>query len=188
MPLNKNILNDQHHYGLGHATLHWLMALAIISLYPLGLYIESLDYYDPAYRIVPNWHKSIGLLVIALLSIRLLWRICNRPPKALPQPVWQKKAASFAHAALYLLLVLTLLSGFLISTADGSPIAFFGLFEVPALPYAIEQQEDIAGEIHFIVATSMIVLVALHAAAALKHHYVDRDSTLKRIFAIKEDA
>ena len=188
MPLNKNILNDQNHYGLGHVALHWLMALAIIGLYPLGLYIESLDYYDPAYRIVPNWHKSIGLLVVSLLAVRLLWRFFNRPPKALPQPNLYKKLASLTHSALYLLLMLTLISGFLISTADGSPIAFFGLFDVPALPYAIERQEDIAGEIHFIVATAMISLVALHAAAALKHHYVDQDSTLKRILAIKEDA
>lgn len=187
MALHSKLLNDQHHYGWLAIALHWLIALATIGLYPLGLYIESLDYYDPAYRTIPAWHKSIGLLVVAVLLIRLAWRLINTPPNPLPQPRIQMQAAKIAHIGLYLLLVVTLLSGYLISTADGSAIDLFNWISIPALPYAIENQEDIAGEIHFIVATLLISLAALHAGAALKHHYIDKDSTLKRMLAIQED-
>jgi cytochrome b561 len=72
-------------------------------------------------------------------------------------------------------------SGYLISTADNRPAPFFGLFEIPALFTAFEHQEDIAGEIHEICVWSLIILAGLHAAAALKHHLIDRDSTLRRM-------
>lgn len=187
MTLHRKLLNDKQDYGWLPIIMHWLIALAIIGLYPLGLYIDSLDYYDPAYRTVPAWHKSIGLIVMAVLVFRLLWRVINRPPLSLPQPPLHEIAAKVVHMGLYCLLLITLISGYLISTADGSSIEVFSWFEVPALPYAIENQEDIAGDIHFIVATLLISLAALHAGAALKHHFIDKDITLKRMLAIHED-
>lgn len=188
MTVHRNLLNTPNRYGWGSILLHWSMALSIIGLYPLGLYIESLDYYDPAYRTVPMWHKSIGLLVLGLLLIRFIWRIANPPPLALPQPAAMLKLAKLIHGLLYLGLLITLLSGYLISTADGKPIEFFNWFKLPALPFAVEQQEDIAGEIHFYVATLLISIASLHALAALKHHFIDKDTTLKRMFAIQEES
>jgi len=187
MTMHKKILNDKQDYGWLPIIMHWLIALAVLGLYPLGLYIDSLSYYDPEYRTVPAWHKSIGLLVMAVFIARIAWRLINKPPMALPQPKLHEIAAKVAHASLYLLLLITLISGYLISTADGSSIELFNWFSVPALPYAIENQEDIAGEIHFIVATLLISLAALHAGAALKHHFIDKDITLKRMLAIQED-
>jgi len=78
------------------------------------------------------------------------------------------------------------MSGYMISTADGRPISVFNWFDIPALPALIEQQEDIAGEIHFISATTLITLSLLHAAAALKHHFIDKDNTLRRMLGTKE--
>ena len=187
MTMHKKLLNDRQDYGWLPIIMHWLIALAVLGLYPLGLYIDSLSYYDPEYRTVPAWHKSIGLLVMAVFVVRIPWRLINKPPMALPQPKLHEIAAKVAHAGLYLLLLITLISGYLISTADGSSIELFNWFSVPALPYAIENQEDIAGEIHFLVATLLISLAALHAGAALKHHFIDKDITLKRMLAIQED-
>ncbi|MGH1463441.1 MAG: cytochrome b [Neptuniibacter sp.] len=185
--MSRNFLNDKTSYGLVAVLIHWLTALAVIGLYPLGLYIESLDYYDPAYRTIPVWHKSVGIIVAVMLLVRLAWRFIDKPPAPLPQPELLQKAAKLTHILLYVLLALTALSGYLISTADGTPIEFFNWVNIPALPIAVEQQEDIAGEVHFIVATLLISLAAVHAAAAIKHHFIDKDRTLKRMLAIQED-
>lgn len=185
--MNRKLFNSDDRYGLVPIALHWLMAFTIIGLYPLGLYIESLDYYDPAYRTVPMWHKSVGILLALLFVFRLLWKFFDKSPKPLPQSRLLQNAATMAHHLLLLLLAITLCSGFLISTADGSSISVFNWVDIPALPFAFEHQEDIAGEIHFIVATLLISLAAVHAAAGLKHHFVDKDRTLKRMLAIRED-
>ena len=189
MPRVKELRNQPNYYGWGAIALHWIMALAIIGMYPLGLYIDSLTYYDPEYRTVPNWHKSIGILIAITLVVRLIWRAINPLPNHLPtHSALIRLMSKLGHIGLYLLLIAVLVSGYLISTADGRAISVFNWFSVPALPELVENQEDVAGEIHFIVATTLISLVALHAVAALKHHFIDKDSTLKRMLGIKENS
>jgi cytochrome b561 len=188
MALNRSLRNDDRHYGLIAVAIHWLMALAIIGMYPLGLYIDSLTYYDPEYRTIPHWHKSIGMLILALLLVRLVWRAVNPSPAApAGHGAWLRLATKVGHAALYLLMLVALVSGYMISTADGAPIDVFNWFSVPALPALVENQEDVAGDIHYWTTTALIVMAGLHALAALKHHYLDRDETLTRIFAIKQE-
>lgn len=92
--------------------------------------------------------------------------------------------AGIVHFMLYLLLFMVMASGYLISTADGRGIGFWGLFEIPATLHGIEKQEDIAGIIHLILASTLIGIALLHAGAALKHHFIDRDSTLKRMLGL----
>lgn len=186
MVFNHKIINDKDAYGWGPVLLHWLVALAIFGLYALGLYMEDLDYYDDGYHTLPEWHKAVGILVALLLALRLVWRILNPPPELLSQPPWQAFIAKWAHRTLYLLLGLTLLSGYLMSTADGHPIAPFNWFSIPALPISIDKQEDIAGELHELFADLMIILSMIHALAAFKHHFFNKDATLKRIFALRE--
>lgn len=174
--------NSSSGYGLVAIGLHWLMALAIIGMYPLGLYIETLDYYDPNYRIIPHWHKSIGLLLAITLCLRLGWRIANPRPAPLPQhKPWEQRMARITHHLLYLLMACVFAAGYLISTADGRAIEVFNWFTVPALPPLLENQEDVAGELHYWLATGLVSLASLHALAALKHHFIDRDGTLRRM-------
>jgi cytochrome b561 len=85
------------------------------------------------------------------------------------------------HKALYALLFTVMISGYLISTADGRAISVFNIFELPALPWSIENQEDIAGDIHFWLACFLVGFASLHALAALKHHFIEKDHTLKRM-------
>lgn len=174
--------NTDHSYGLIARLLHWLMALIIIGLFAVGLYMTSLSYYDSLYHKLPWWHKSIGLATFALLLLRLVWKMINTAP--LPHDAHtriEQVAAALAHKLIYLLLFIILLSGYLISTAKGAGIEFFGLFEVPALIPPFKNQGDIAGEIHLITAYLLIALVAVHAAGAIKHHFIDKDDTLTRM-------
>lgn len=189
MAVIKEFRNHSEHYGWGAIILHWLIAVVLIGMYPLGLYIDSLTYYDPEYRIIPSIHKSIGILIAATLVLRLFWRAINTHPKHIRSHSDVVKLMSkLSHAGLYLLLIIVLFSGYLISTADGRAISVFNWFSVPALPELIEHQEDIAGEIHFFSATTLVSLAAVHAIAALKHHFIDKDPTLTRMLGIKENA
>lgn len=174
-------------YGLTSRLLHWVMALVVIGMYPLGLYIDSLSYYDEAYRTVPHWHKSIGMILLGLLLMRIIWRMLNKSPTPVEQPRLLQLATSTAHSILYLLMLAALVSGYLISTADGRPIGVFNWFEIPALPALVENQEDIAGELHYWITTSLIGLAAVHVLAALKHHFINKDKTLTRMLGMQQE-
>lgn len=177
--------NNQTQYGWVAIVLHWLMAPAIIGLFVLGWWMRQLSYYDPWYQQAPTIHKSIGVLLLLLLLLRLLWRLVNTTPQIEPGiRRWQVVAAKGAHNLIYLLLFAIMLSGYLISTADGRAIEVFNWFSVPATFQGIPNQEDIAGTVHEILAWSLIILVAIHALAALKHHFINRDNTLLLMLGI----
>jgi cytochrome b561 len=179
--------NTDETYGLVAIFLHWTMALVVIGLFVLGLWMVDLTYYDPWYRRGPELHKGIGILVFAVLLVRLLWRGMNPVPR--PEPGvsgLERKLSQIVHALLYVLLFAIMISGYLISTADGRGIDVFGLFQVPATLKGIPGQADIAGEVHFILAVSTITLAVIHALAAFKHHFVNRDRTLVRMLRARK--
>jgi cytochrome b561 len=140
----------------------------------------DLSYYSEWYKVAPYWHKSIGIILLALTLFRVLWKMLNKAPE-IEGLAWEKSAAKIAHLLLYILLFSTFISGYLISTADGRGIEVFNWFTLPALGSLIENQEDIAGEGHFYLTYSLIGLALLHALAALKHHFINKDNTLKKI-------
>ncbi|MCW9047574.1 MAG: cytochrome b [Gammaproteobacteria bacterium] len=175
--------NDTDRFGFIAITLHWLVPLPVFILFALGLWMTELDYYDSWYKLGPWWHKSIGVLLFLTVILRLFWRFFTPSPKPLTShKPWEIKIAHVVHICLYLLLLLTMFSGYLISTADNRPIEVFDWFTVPATITSIVEQEDVAGQVHLIVASILIGLVLLHAAAALKHHFIDRDRSLMRMF------
>jgi cytochrome b561 len=145
--------------------------------------MTELDYYDALYHTLPWWHKSFGLLVIGLLLFRFLWRFSNPEPQPLStHKNWEVFLAQIIQKLFYGLILLIGLSGYFISTAKGKGIDFFGWFEIPAITQAIKgERADLVGEIHELLAITLFVLALLHAAAALKHHFIDKDETLKRM-------
>jgi len=177
--------NNDSAYGLPAIAFHWVTAAAVAGLFGLGAWMVELSYYDPWYHKAPTIHKSIGVLLFALTLLRLLWVLTGRHPQPPPHsPAWERAAARIAHGALYLLLVLLMVSGYLISTAEGHPIPLFGWIEIPALPWALAQQAEIAGRLHRLLAYTLVGLVCLHALAALKHHFIDHDETLRRMLGL----
>lgn len=175
--------NSDARWGVMAVGLHWSMALGILALFALGLWMTSLGYYDPWYKQGPNLHKSIGVLLLIVLLVRLAWRLFDHTPAPLQShKAWEQKAAHGAHFILYVTLFTVMFSGYLISTADGRAISVFGMFEIPATITTIEKQEDIAGVVHLWLASILIATALGHALAALKHHFIDKDTTLKRMF------
>lgn len=172
--------NTSGGYGLIAITAHWLVAVAVIGLFALGWWMVDLTYYSPWYREAPAIHKAVGILLFLLLAGRLAWRWSNPRPPALGRPL-ERRLAGLVHGLFYLLLFAVTIAGYLISTADGSAIDVFGLFAVPATLSDLPNQEDIAGDIHRWLAWTVIALTAIHAGAALKHHFIDRDRTLVRM-------
>ncbi len=174
--------NNKTHFGFIAVALHWLVVLSVFGLFGLGLWMTGLDYYDNWYKQGPWLHKSIGILLFLVVIFRLYWRWLTPPPVALSShSSWEIRLAHFAHLLLYLLLLTIMISGYLISTADGRAIDVFDWFSIPATITSIPEQEDNAGWIHLMLASFLIGLALLHAAAALKHHFIDQDQTFKRI-------
>lgn len=159
---------------------HWLSALFILGLFALGLWMVDLSYYSQWYKPAPHWHKSIGLCLFALTLLRLIWKTITVSPQIEGQK-WEKSAAKSVHSLLYFVLFTVFISGYLISTADGRSIDIFNWFSVPGFGSFIENQEDIAGEVHFYAALFLISLTALHLLAALKHHFINKDNTLRKM-------
>ena len=177
--------NQQQKYGLIAILLHWLIALVTFGLFALGLWMVELGYYDSWYQKAPKLHEGIGVFLFFFLLIRIVWRWISSTPEPLSNhKQWEKIGSHFAHGLLNILLIVITISGYLIVTAKGEPIHVFDLFSIPASMSDFSNQEDLAGEIHLITAWAVIILAAVHALAALKHHFIDKDRTLRRMLGL----
>ena len=182
MVILMQLRNTSRRYGIISISLHWIFAIAVYAMFGLGLWMVTLSYYDGWYHQAPELHKSIGVLLMMGLVIRVIWRHISPPPAApKTHSKFTRISAVAAHITLYALLFAHQISGNLISTAEGKPISVFGIFDVPATLADAGSQADIAGVIHLWLAWSVVILSVLHGLAALKHHFIDKDDTLKRM-------
>lgn len=159
---------------------HWLVAALILTAFPLGIYMHDLPL-SPTKLQLYSWHKWLGIAVLFLAALRLAWRLTHRPPPPLPAPAWQQQAAELTHVALYLLMFAVPLSGWLMSSAKGFPVVWFGVLPLPDLVGKDEALGDLLKLAHQWLNLALAGLVGLHLAGALKHHLIDRDATLSRI-------
>lgn len=168
-------------YGLVSILIHWISALLILFLFGLGVYMVDLTYYDDWYHKGPELHVSLGLLVLLIMLVRIVWRIINPTPIDLPAKPVQQKTAKLVKLALYLFIFVVIVSGYLITTAEGQAASLFNVLKFPVITQLSSANVDLAGEIHEYFAWAIIALVVLHALGALFHHFVMRDRTLVRI-------
>lgn len=174
--------NSTSHYGLISKLLHWTIATLMLGLVWLGAYMVELSYFDRWYNQSLQLHKSFGLLVFALAGIYFTWKMLSPSPRALTTaPRWQRLSAAGVHAGLMFLMVAIPLSGYLISTAAGQGVEFFGWFNVPAPARNNRAIRDLAITLHYYFAYGIVLLVLAHAGAALKHQLLDKDGTLARM-------
>ena len=182
--------------------LHWLIAIGIFGMFALGWFMSELPKEAPkqiAYdlfnlgvytwnlseEISPrtfyfNLHKSIGVTIFALILIRILWRITHRPPALLASyKAWESKLASGAHHLLYLLMVALPLSGIIMATYSKYGIKWFGLELIKGLDN--KDMRELFYEAHEIIGLIILLVIIVHIIGALKHKFIDKDDTLKRM-------
>ncbi len=160
--------------------LHWLLALAIVGAFGVGLYMTELPF-SPARLKLYNWHKWAGVTILALSALRLLWRLTHRPPADAPMPAWQAKAAHAVHHLLYVLFFAVPLAGWAYSSAAGYPIVWFGVLPLPDFVPKDPGLADTFKLLHKLSAYGLALLVLAHVGGAIKHHFLDRDGLLARM-------
>lgn len=171
----------QPRYTRPAIALHWLMAVLIVAAFALGTTMVDLNLSPLKLRLYA-YHKWLGVTVVLLLVVRLAWRLGHRPPP-LPAsvPRWQQHLAGLTHGVLYLLMAVVPVSGWLMSSAKGFQTVYFGVLPLPDLLAKDQALGDLLKAVHDAANDALLVLVVLHAVAALKHHLLDRDDVLSRM-------
>lgn len=182
--------------------LHWLIALGIFAMFALGWYMSELPKEAPkqmAFDLFDlgiytwqlseeasprtfyfNLHKSIGVTLLALIIIRVLWRLTHRAPALLSSyKAWEKKLATGTHHLLYLLMVAMPLSGLIMAVNSKYGVKWFGLDFIGGLDNS--SMRDLFKEVHEVIGALLLIVVILHIAGALKHKFIDKDDTIKRM-------
>ncbi len=172
-------------YTVTARVLHWLIAVGILGMFGLGLYMVNLPL-SPTKLKLYSWHKWAGISIFLLALIRVLWRIRHQAP-ALPKHYspFVKTAAHVGHMLLYVLMFLAPLSGWLMSSAKGVQTVWFGVLPLPDVLPENKALGDALLTVHQTVNYVFMATVAGHALAALKHHFIDRDNTLRRMLFMR---
>lgn len=176
------IRNTEDRFGLIAKLIHWVIALLMLGLTWLGWYMMGLSYYDAWSQDSLMAHRALGLMVLALVIIKVLWLIVSPTPE--PSPTlkpWEHASSRLVHWVLFLSMFLIPITGYIISTSEGAPVPIFNWFDIPALFAADESTRDLAIEIHYYVAYAILAVVLVHTGAALKHQFINHDGILKRM-------
>jgi cytochrome b561 len=175
------IKNTESRFGSVAMLFHWLMAVLIIGLLGLGLYMMDLPLGVQKLRFY-GWHKEFGILVLMLVIARFAWRVSNINP-VLPahMKAWEKFAAHSAHYAFYGFMVAMPITGWMMSSASGLPVSFFGLFILPDLVGQSETLRKLLAEIHEWLGYGLIATLCAHVGASLQHHFINKDDILRRM-------
>ncbi|MCB1938352.1 MAG: cytochrome b [Rhodocyclaceae bacterium] len=161
--------------------LHWLIALGIAGSFALGLYMHELPL-SPTKLKLYSWHKWAGVTLFVLALLRLGWRITHpAPPLPAHMPAALRKASHVTHWLLYALMFAIPLSGWLMSSALGFQTVWFGVLPLPDLVPKDKALGDALRAVHEVLNFTLLALVGVHTAAALKHHFIDRDTVLTRM-------
>lgn len=177
--------NDTSRYGAIAQLFHWVIVALVIVQFVLAEKAEELPR-GAAKLATLAQHKSVGITILALAVLRLVWRWLGEVPAAPARtPRWQQLAAHAAHLLLYGLLIIIPLLGWLMSSARNFPVSWFGLVTLPDFIQPSESAFEFFHEAHELAAKSLFVVALLHAAAALKHHFIDRDDVLRRMLPVK---
>lgn len=173
------IKNTENRFGVMTIFLHWLMALLIIAILIAGIYMTRIPISGLKLKLF-RWHKEFGMLVLMLVIFRFYWRVSNPRPE-LPLLWWEKYSALSVHWAFYGFMFILPITGWLLSSAAGIPVSFFGWFTFPDLVSPNEELRLLLTEIHMWLSYVLIAVICLHAAAALKHYFINKDEILQRM-------
>lgn len=173
--------NTRQRWGAVAMAFHWTMAIIIFAMIPLGIVAVN-------WRLSPTklelffWHKSFGITVLVLIILRLLWRFLN-PTPALPKdtPRAEHFLAGLSHAALYALMIVIPLSGWVINSAANFPFKVFGMARLPEIVEPDKATQELASNVHLGLVITLVVILAVHIAAAFRHHLVKHNDVLAKM-------
>lgn len=178
------LANSPSHYGAIARLLHWGMAALLVVLAGSGLYMAGLPDagFDNGRIALILVHKGLGMIALAFAALRLGWRLAGPLPRLAPGlPGWQQVAARFVHLLFYVLMFALPLTGWLMSSAGGYPVPLFAGIRLPDLIGVNEWLFQLLDAVHRWLGYALLLLLALHAGAALHHHFVRGDDTLRRM-------
>ncbi len=177
-----HVRNTSSRYGLVAVTFHWATVALVIAAWALGTFDDVLPR-GPARAAGLFAHISAGLAILAMLAVRLAWRIGDPPPQAEATALGAlgERAGQLAHIALYALLIAVPISGIVLQFARGNAVPILGLYEIASPWLANRAFARSVKEVHEVLADALVALAALHAGAALFHHWVLKDRTLLRM-------
>lgn len=176
--------NSTRRYGGVAIVLHWGMAILLIALVAIGLYMTRLSDvgYDQVKIRLIIFHKELGIVALWLAMMRFAWRLGNELPSLVRGlPEWQMVAARFVHLCFYALMFALPVTGWLMSSAAGFSVPFVGLFYLPDLIGYNEHRFQVLLQVHKVLGYALIPFICVHAGAALRHHFVSRDDTLRKM-------
>lgn len=174
--------NTSDSWGWPARSFHWVLAIAILAQFGLGLWMEEIPRAERPFYV--SVHASLGISILVLMALRLIWRLMNDVPADPPSmPAWQSRASQTMHWALYLVTFATIIAGWMLIGTHRSPvdIYLFGLVKMPQIMTPGSPLHEPLEEIHESLAFVLIGLIAVHVAAALYHHFVMRDTILARM-------
>jgi cytochrome b561 len=180
------LCSTENRWGLVTRCLHWLMAALIIAMLVLGMVM--VDYPSSVLKIKAYaFHKALGFTLLALVVLRLAWRVLDRRPHW-PNSMSRRdrRLARIGHFGLYGLMIVVPVSGWVFNSAAGFPLNWFDLARIPAIVATDEQLQLLAGTAHFAFGLLLSLLVAIHVGAALYHHFFLRDDVLRKMWRVKE--
>ncbi len=180
--------DDAERWDAFARTLHWSIALLVFVQIPLG-WIASAWELSPAKLHLFVWHKSLGVLVLALMVLRIGWRSARRAPPWPPAMTrTERTAARLTHTALYLVLVLLPVTGWIVNSAAGVPFSVFWLVPLPSIVAPNETLAEGATRLHVVLSLALAALLVLHIGAALRHQLVLRDGVLRRMLPDRKES
>ena len=170
-----------HHYASIAKWLHWSIGLGIIAMLGLGLFMDGMEDSPTKWQFY-GWHKSTGIIILGLVLVRIIVRFRTAtPPLPRHMKPWQRIASHLSHGILYLLMIYMPLTGWLMSSGGGYDVSVFGS---PNLPNLIEKNKELGAlfnEMHEIGLWLFVIVISIHAGAALVHHFYYKDDVLLRM-------
>jgi cytochrome b561 len=173
--------NSADRWGIVAKSFHWVIALLILGQLVLGTIAEEMRL-SPLKLDMFVWHKSIGVTILLLVVLRVAWRLNNPPPATPPDiPAWETTLARIGHALLYLLMFAVPLTGWWVSDTTRIPFKAFWLVPMPDLMTADREMSDLAADVHGALTKLLLLVVVIHIAAALRHHFYLHNKILIRM-------
>lgn len=163
--------------------LHWMMAALILAMIPVGVLMTQPDLYRPLQNTLFIFHKNIGVVLLLLIVIRVAYRLTHKPaPLPAELPEWQHRIAGLSHLAIYALLVIVPVAGYIRVKAGGFPIESLDALGVPSLVMRSDALAEIAKSVHYFGGLALAGLIAMHIGAALHHGVLRKDGVFSRMW------